>query len=50
MLKEVLKMALKDAKEKIEGIPSLLVQACTKEEAETLKAALKEVGASASII
>eukprot|EP01064_Diplonema_japonicum_P028875 TRINITY_DN4539_c1_g1_i1.p1 TRINITY_DN4539_c1_g1~~TRINITY_DN4539_c1_g1_i1.p1 ORF type:complete len:223 (+),score=73.75 TRINITY_DN4539_c1_g1_i1:61-729(+) len=49
-LKDALKMSLKDAKDKTENLPSVVATAVSKDDAETLKAALAAVGASASII
>eukprot|EP01061_Rhynchopus_euleeides_P008526 TRINITY_DN17654_c0_g1_i1.p2 TRINITY_DN17654_c0_g1~~TRINITY_DN17654_c0_g1_i1.p2 ORF type:complete len:225 (+),score=106.28 TRINITY_DN17654_c0_g1_i1:52-726(+) len=49
VLKEQLKMALKDAKEKIESLPSVLVKGASKEDAENLVKALAEQGATASL-
>eukprot|EP01059_Diplonema_ambulator_P013015 TRINITY_DN23530_c0_g1_i1.p1 TRINITY_DN23530_c0_g1~~TRINITY_DN23530_c0_g1_i1.p1 ORF type:complete len:242 (+),score=59.32 TRINITY_DN23530_c0_g1_i1:54-728(+) len=50
VLKDVLKMSLKDSKDKIEALPSVLATGLPKEEAEALKVALAEVGASASLV
>ncbi|PPD62527.1 50S ribosomal protein L7/L12, partial [Staphylococcus pseudintermedius] len=42
-------LGLKDAKELVDGAPSIIKEAMPKEEAEKLKAQLEEVGASVEL-
>ncbi|HCA7036876.1 TPA: 50S ribosomal protein L7/L12 [Staphylococcus pseudintermedius] len=48
-VKEATGLGLKDAKELVDGAPSIIKEAMTKEEAEKLKAQLEEVGASVEL-
>ncbi|KAJ9463433.1 50S ribosomal protein L7/L12 [Diplonema papillatum] len=50
VLKDVLKMGLKDGKDKVENLPSIIATGTSKDDAENLKAKLAEVGASATIV
>jgi len=49
VLKEQLKLSLKDAKDKVENVPSALATGIDKEGSENLKKALEEIGASVSV-
>ena len=44
VVKEVLTLGLKDAKDKVDGAPIVLVEGMKKEEAEALKAKVEEAG------
>lgn len=48
-VKEATGLGLKDAKELVDGAPSIIKEAMPKEEAEKLKAQLEEVGASVEL-
>ncbi|NBC24191.1 MAG: 50S ribosomal protein L7/L12 [Bacteroidetes bacterium] len=48
-VKNLLGLGLKDAKELVDGAPGTLKEALPKEEAESIKAALEEVGAEVEL-
>ncbi|KXB58443.1 50S ribosomal protein L7/L12 [Gemelliphila asaccharolytica] len=48
-VREITGDGLKEAKEKVDGAPSTLKEAVSKEEAEEIKAKLEEVGASVEV-
>ena len=48
-VKNLLGLGLKEAKELVDGAPSTLKEGIAKEEAESMKAALEEVGASVEL-
>lgn len=48
-VKNILGLGLKDAKDLVDSAPSTIKEGATKEEAESLKAALEEVGASVEL-
>jgi len=48
-VKTLLGIGLKDAKEMVDGAPTAVKEAVSKEEAESLKAALEGVGASVEL-
>ena len=48
-VKNLLGLGLKDAKDLVDSAPSTIKEAASKEEAESLKAALEEVGASVEL-
>ncbi len=48
-VKNLLGLGLKDAKELVDGAPNTLKEALPKEEAESIKAALEEVGAEVEL-
>ncbi|MDF0154075.1 50S ribosomal protein L7/L12 [Staphylococcus pseudintermedius] len=48
-VKEATGLGLKDAKELVDGAPSIIIEDMPKEEAEKLKAQLEEVGASVEL-
>jgi large subunit ribosomal protein L7/L12 len=48
-VKNLLGMGLKDAKELVDGAPATLKEALPKDEAESIKAALEEVGAEVEL-
>lgn len=45
VVREITGLGLKEAKEKVDGAPATLKEACDKAEAEAIKAQLEEVGA-----
>ena len=49
VVREITGLGLKEAKEIVDGAPKTLKEAVSKEEAEALKAALEEVGASVTL-
>ena len=49
VVKEALGLGLKDAKDLVDGAPKTLKEGASKEDAEALKKALEEVGASVEI-
>ena len=49
VVREITGLGLKEAKEIVDGAPKTLKEAVSKEEAEALKAALEEVGASVTV-
>ena len=49
VVREVTGLGLKEAKEKVEGVPSTIKEGASKEDAEALKKALEEVGATVEI-
>jgi len=48
-VKNLLGLGLKDAKDLVDGAPSTIKEGVAKEEAESIKAALEEVGASVEL-
>ena len=42
-------LGLKEAKDKVEGVPSVIKEACSKEEAEEIKAKLEAAGAKVEL-
>ncbi len=48
-VKNLLGLGLKEAKEMVDGAPSVLKQAVSKEEAESIKAALEKAGAEVEL-
>lgn len=48
-LRSVTSLGLKEAKDVVEGAPSVVAESAQKEEAEKMKAALEEVGASVEL-
>lgn len=48
-VKNLLGIGLKDAKELVDGAPGVIKEACSKEEAESLKAALEGAGAEVEL-
>ena len=48
-VREITGLGLAEAKAKVEAIPATLKEACSKEDAEALKAKLEEVGAKVEI-
>ncbi|NIJ44669.1 large subunit ribosomal protein L7/L12 [Wenyingzhuangia heitensis] len=48
-VKELTGLGLKEAKELVDGVPSNIKEAVSKEEAEGIKASLEEVGASVEL-
>lgn len=48
-VREITKLGLKEAKELVDGAPNPVVEAVSKEEAETVKAKLEESGASVEL-
>ena len=49
VVREITGLGLKEAKEAVEGAPKVIKEAVAKEEAEQIKAKLKEVGATVTI-
>ncbi len=49
MVREVTSLGLKEAKELVDGAPSTVKEAVTKEEAEQIKAKLEEQGATVAL-
>ena len=49
VVREVTGLGLKEAKELVDGAPKTLKEACSKEEAESLKAKLEEQGAKVDL-
>ena len=49
VVREATGLGLKEAKELVDGAPSVVKEAASKEDAEALKAALEEVGASVTL-
>ena len=49
VVREVTGLGLKEAKEKVEGVPSTIKEAASKEDAEALKKQLEEAGAVVEI-
>jgi large subunit ribosomal protein L7/L12 len=49
VVRAITKLGLKEAKELVDGCPNPVVQAVSKEEAETIKAQIEEAGATVEI-
>jgi len=49
VVKELTGLGLKEAKDVVDGAPKTVKEACSKEEAESLKAALEEAGAKVEL-
>ena len=49
VVKELTGLGLKEAKDVVDGAPKTVKEACAKEEAESLKAALEEAGAKVEL-
>ena len=49
VVREITGLGLKEAKELVEGAPKTLKEGCSKDEADKIKAALEESGASVEI-
>ena len=49
VVKELTGLGLKEAKDVVDGAPKTVKEACSKEEAESIKAALEEAGAKVEI-
>ena len=49
VVKELTGLGLKEAKDIVDGAPKTVKEACSKEEAESLKAALEEAGAKVEL-
>lgn len=49
VIKDMLNLSLKDAKDFVEGAPQIMKEKLPKEEAETLKKTLEEVGAKVTL-
>ncbi len=49
VVREITGLGLKEAKEKVEGVPSTLKEAASKEEAEDIKAKLEAAGAAVEL-
>ena len=49
VVREITGLGLKEAKEAVEGAPKVIKEAVAKDEAETIKAKLEEVGATVTI-
>lgn len=49
VVKEVLNLGLKDAKDKVDGAPAVLVEGMKKEEAEALKKQIEEAGGKVTL-
>ena len=49
VVKEITGLGLKEAKDIVDGAPKTVKEACSKEEAESLKAALEEAGAKVEL-
>lgn len=48
-VKELTGLGLKEAKEKVDGAPSIIKEAASKEDAESIKAQLEEAGAQVTL-
>ena len=49
VVKELTGLGLKEAKDVVDGAPKTVKEACSKEEAESIKAALEEAGAKVEL-
>ena len=49
VVREVISLGLKEAKEKVEGVPSTIKEGASKEDAEALKKQLEEAGATVEL-
>lgn len=49
LVKEITGLGLKEAKEKVDGAPSIIKEAASKEDAESIKAQLEEAGAQVTL-
>ena len=49
VVREITGLGLKEAKEKVDGAPSIIKEAASKEDAESIKAQLEEAGAQVTL-